>query len=86
MALSFSEGNVEVLSDFVDELEGVEILVACRIVSVMNDDGKIFSHVAVLDGLNDHALESLAPILELSVVVELSAVKKATSPGVHGGN
>ena len=52
----------------------------------MNDDGKIFSHVAVLDGLNDHALESLAPILELSVVVELSAVKKTTSPGVHGGN
>lgn len=86
MSLSLSEGNVEVFGDFVNELEGVKILVACRIVSVMNDDGKIFSHVAVLNGLNDHALESLAPILELSVVVKLSAVKKAASPGVHGGN
>ena len=86
LVLSLSEGNVEVLSDLVDELEGVEVLIASGSVSVMHDDSKILGHVAAFDGLADHALESLTPILQLGVVVELGAVEKTTSPGVHGGN
>ena len=84
LALSLCEGDVEVLSDLVDELEGVEVLVTGGGVGVVHDDGQIFGHVAVLDGLNDHALKSLAEVLKLGVAVDLGTVEKTTGPGVHG--
>ena len=83
---SFGESSVEVLSDLVDELEGVEVHGALWRVGVVDDDGQVLGHVTSLDSLDDDTLEGLAPVLELSIVVELGTVEQTTGPGVHGGD
>ena len=80
---SLAKGGVEVLSDLVDELEGVKPLGAVRSVRAVDQDGEILGHVTGLDRLDDHALHSLTEVLELGVAVELRAVEESTGPGEH---
>ena len=83
---SLAEGGVEVLGDLVDELEGVEPQGAVRLVGAVDADGQILGHVAGLDSLNNDALASLTPVLELFVVVKLGTVEQTAGPGEHGSD
>ena len=83
---SFSKSGVKVLSDLVDELEGVEVLAALWRHGVVDADCQVLGHVASCDRLDDHTLGSLAPVLECSVIVELGTVEETTGPCEHGGN
>ena len=52
----------------------------------MDANSEILSHVTCGDGLDNHALHSLAEVLKLCMFVKLCTVEKSTGPGEHGGN
>ena len=83
---SLAESSVKVLSNLVNELEGVEPERAVGSVGAVDADGEILGHVAGLNRLDDNTLEGLAEVLEGIVAVELGTVEETTSPGEHGSN
>ena len=80
------ESLVKVLSNFIDELKGVEVLVSGDLHSTFDKDGKILGHVTSFNGLNDDFLEGLGEVQELIVVVEVGSGDESLGPGEHGSN
>merc|ERR550539_546232 len=52
----------------------------------MDTNSEILGHVTGGDGLDNHALHSLAEVFKLCMFVKLCTMEKSTGPGEHGGN
>lgn len=67
--------SLEVFSDLVEELEGVQPLIARRVRGAALDaQGQVLRHVAILDGLDDDALKGLREVGKLGMIVKLGAL------------
>lgn len=80
------ESLVKVLSNFIDELKGVEVLVSGDLSGTFDKDGKILGHMTSFNGLDDDFLKSLGEVQELIVVVEVGSGDESLGPGEHGSN
>lgn len=77
----------KVLSQFVEELECVEVVRAgdSRGVSSLYADSEVLGQESGLHGLDAHGLEVGGKLLKSGVVVELSTMRESTGPGVDRG-
>jgi hypothetical protein len=74
------------LVDGLDEVMGVQVGVSLYAVGVVHADGQIFGHLSLLHCLDGGSLESVAELLQFSVLVELGSVEETSGPGVDAGN
>lgn len=81
-----AEPGIYSLSNSTNEVTGVSVAALGHVVSVVNADGQIFGHVALLNCLDSGSLEGLAESVELFVVVKLCSVHQASGPGEDGGD
>jgi hypothetical protein len=77
---------VKVLSNFIDELKGVKVLVSSDLHGSLDENGKILGHETSFDGIDDNLLEGIGEVQKLFVVVEVGSGDESLGPGEHGGN
>lgn len=75
--LKSMEVGTEGLSHFLDKFFSVAILVTGDFVGIVDTQGKVLSHEAFLDCLDDRFLEGLAEISQLFVAVKFGTVLEA---------
>ena len=74
----------EVVGQFVKELECVEVVFPCGVVSALDTDSQVLSHVSGLDRLNADSFKGLGEPLELVVLVQFGTVEETTGPREDG--
>lgn len=52
----------------------------------MNANSQIFSHDSAFNGTDDGFFELVAPVVEVSIIIQLSSVQKSSSPGEDRSN
>jgi hypothetical protein len=69
-----------------DEIAGISVAALGHVVSIVNADSQILSHISLLDGLNSCSFQGFAEVVELLVIVELGSVHQSSSPGEDRGD
>jgi hypothetical protein len=85
-SVAFGKVLPEDFCDLLDELNGLAVLLPGDVCGVIDADGQILGHEAVLYGLDDGGLQSVAEVRQLIVAVQLGTVQQSSRPGVDAGN
>lgn len=76
---------LQVLGQAVQELEGVEVVLALQALAV-DDQCQVLGHIASLDGLDADSLQLLGKLLQCNVVIDLGTELETAGPGKDGGD